>query len=142
MVPLRNGPKAAEIASFGLAILIYVLTPTQTGEQDFVAAQPTTIAAPWRERLIASPFGTIHAATFSLPRPIGTAIPEQPLVRLASLGTASEAYKRNAPAVQPDEIAAAMHFEPFPEYDISLSLELDPKLPAEDPVDLADLDPT
>jgi hypothetical protein len=234
MVPSRNGPKAAEIASFGLAILIYVLTPTQIGEQGFVAAQPTTVAGPWRERLIASPFGTIHAATFSLPRPLGTAIPEQPLVRLASLGTASdvvgsigpapypavrekrnvvfptinrtgkgdrlvpaapepdadgapassteerpdqtimparaktgelesndhsgdelpdaqtvvsgdiarEAYKRNAPAVQPDEIAAAMHFEPFPEYDISLSLELDPKLPVEEPMDLADLDPT
>jgi len=28
-----------------------------------------------RENLIASPFGTIHAATFSMPRPVGTAIP-------------------------------------------------------------------
>ena len=42
----------------------------------------------------------------------------------------------------PDEIAAAMHFEPFPEYDISLSLELDPKIATEEPADLADLDPT
>ena len=35
-----------------------------------------------------------------------------------------------------------MHFEPFPEYDISLSLELDPKIALEDTADLADLDPT
>jgi spore germination cell wall hydrolase CwlJ-like protein len=35
-----------------------------------------------------------------------------------------------------------MHFVPFPEYDISLSLELDPKIPSEETADLADLDPT
>src|SRR5436305_1483648 len=87
MVPSRNGPKEAEIASFGLAILVFVLTPTQIGYQDLAAllAQQPAVAARWREHLIASPFGTIHAATFSLPRPIGTSIPEAPLVRLASL---------------------------------------------------------
>ena len=92
MVPSRNGPKGAEIASFGLAILIFVLTPTQIGYQDLAAlmAQQPAVAARWREHLIASPFGTIHAATFSLPRPIGTAIPEPPLVRLASLSASSD----------------------------------------------------
>src|SRR3954463_12243549 len=89
MVASRNGPRGAEIASFGLAILIFVLTPTQVGYQDLAAlvAQQPEVAARWREHLIASPFGTIHAATFSLPRPVGTSIPEPPLVRLASLGT-------------------------------------------------------
>ena len=48
----------------------------------------------------------------------------------------------DAPAAKPDEIAAAMHFAPFPEYDISLSLELDPKIVIDEPTDLADLDPT
>src|SRR5688572_4254692 len=92
MVPSRNGPKGAEVASFGLAILVYVLTPTQTGDQELAArdAQRPAIAARWREHLIASPFGTIHAATFSLPRPIGTAIPEPPAVRLASLAVTSD----------------------------------------------------
>src|SRR3954471_182282 len=210
----RVRPKRAHPA-FGLTIAMYVLMPTPVGLQDIASliARQSFVPDTMRQRL-ASPFGTIHAATFSLPRPIGTAIPEQPLVRLASLGTASdvvgsigvapypaardktnivfptinrtgkgdrlmpaspepaaddspassteerpdqtimparaktgeiepndhtgdelpdaqtvvsadiarEAYKRNAPAVQPDEIAAAMHFEPFPEYDISLSL--------------------
>ena len=229
MVPSRNGPKGAEIASFGLAILVFVLTPTQVGYQDLAAlvAQQPAIAARWREHLIASPFGTIHAATFSLPRPVGTSIPEPPLIRLASLGTsdvvgsigayparrddaqvvfpvinrsnkgdrllpsapaqgepatnddtappvtfqdrpksaelgqidhsedevpdaqavvlaelARDAQRRNAPAAEPDEIAAAMHFEPFPEYDIALSLEMNPRIVVDEPADLADLDPT
>ncbi len=92
MVELRNGPKGAEFASFGLASLIFVLTPTQVGYQDLAAllAQQPSVAARWREHLIASPFGTIHAATFSLPRPVGTAIPENPTIRLASLGGSAD----------------------------------------------------
>ena len=35
-----------------------------------------------------------------------------------------------------------MHVEPFPEYDIALSLEMNPKIAIEDPVDLSELDPT
>ena len=42
----------------------------------------------------------------------------------------------------PDEIAAAMRFEPFPEYDVALSLEMNPKIAMDEPADLADLDPT
>ena len=229
MVPSRNGPKGADVASFGLATLVFLLTPTQAGYQDLAAllAQQPSVTARWRDHLIASPFGTIHAATFSMPRPIGTAIPEAPMVRLASLSTATdvtgsigdgsfairrapqvvfpeinrtgkgdrlvpstpaqpeppidssscepapaespdagrfssgpaeepprsitptanfptrravvladiarEAHRRNAPAAKPDEIAAAMHVAPFPEYDISLSLELDPKIVTEEP---------
>jgi hypothetical protein len=236
MVPSRNGPKGAEIASFGLAILVFLLTPTQVGYQDLAAlmAQQPAVAARWREHQIASPFGTIHAATFSLPRPVGTSIPESPMLRLASLSAgdvtgsigvsraparrapsqivfpeinrtnkgdrlvpglpsqpeqpnsddaaaplpaespkpvifpgrpkaaeidhtdselpdaqavvladiAREARRKTLPAVKPDEIAAAMYVEPFPEYDISLSLELDPKIVIEEPAELVDLDPT
>src|SRR2546421_3133089 len=92
MVPSRNGPKGAEIASFGLAILVFVLTPTQIGYQDLAAlvAQQPAVAARSRDHLIASPFGTIHAATFSMPRPVGTSIPEPPMVRLASLTVPSD----------------------------------------------------
>src|SRR5437588_582581 len=93
MVPSRNGPREAEIASFGLAILVFVLTPTQIGYQDLaalMAQQQPAVAARSRDHLIASPFGTIHAATFSMPRPVGTSIPEPPMVRLASLTVASD----------------------------------------------------
>jgi hypothetical protein len=226
MVPSRNGPRGAEVASFGLAILLYVVTPTQIGDQGIAAPAPP--ASRWRDHSIASPFGTIHSAMFRMPQPVGTDIPEPPRVRLASLGLgditgsigldrtarpdeiifpvinragkgdrlipgtpaepdhdpsrsveeapgqtimparaktadvesndhsddelpdaqavvladiARDAQRRNA-LVKPDEIAAAMHVEPFPEYDIALSLETNPKIVTEDPVDLADLDPT
>jgi hypothetical protein len=236
MVPSRNGPKEAEIASFGLAILVFLLTPTQVGYQDLAAlmAQQPAVAARWREHQIASPFGTIHAATFSLPRPVGTVIPESPMLRLASLSAgdvtgsigvsrtparrapaqvvfpeinrthkgdrlvpglpsqpeqpggddaaaplpagsprpvifpgrpkaaeidhtdseipdaqavvladiAREARRKTLPAARPDEIAAAMYVAPFPEYDISLSLEPYPKIVTDEPTDLVDLDPT
>jgi hypothetical protein len=235
MVPSRNGPKEAEIASFGLAILVFLLTPTQVGHQDIAAlmAQQPAVTARWREHVIASPFGTIHAATFSLPRPIGTMIPEAPMLRLASLSAgdlmgsigvspapvrrapaqivfpeinrtnkgdrlvpglpsqpeqpgddaaarlpavspkpvilpvrpkiveidhtdseipdaqavvlsdiAREARRKTLPAAKPDEIAAAMYVAPFPEYDISLSLELDPRIVTDEPTDFVDLDPT
>src|SRR5436190_14767369 len=220
MVPSRNGPRGAEAASFGLAILLYVVSPTQIGDQHTAAPAPSR----WRDHSIASPFGTIHSAMFRMPQPIGTEIPEPPRVRLASLGLsditgsigldrparpdaiafptinraakgdrlvpsmpsepdpsveeapgqtimparaktadaelndhsddelpdaqtvvladiARDAQRRNAPP-KPDEIAAAMHFEPFAEYDIALSLEMNPKIATEDPADLADLDPT
>ena len=44
MVPSRNGPRGAEVASFGLAIFLYVLTPTQVGNQDIVGARDARIA--------------------------------------------------------------------------------------------------
>lgn len=49
-----------------------------------LARQPG-VAERAREHLIASPFGTIHAAMFSMPRPVGTAIPAAPTYSLASL---------------------------------------------------------
>ena len=42
-----------------------------------MARQPA-VANRARQHVIASPFGTIHAATFNFPRPIGTDIPEPP----------------------------------------------------------------
>ncbi|HEX2654481.1 MAG TPA: cell wall hydrolase, partial [Xanthobacteraceae bacterium] len=64
------------MAPVGLAVL-FALAPNVIGYQDLGAliAQQPAVAAHWREHLIASPFGTIHAARFSLPRPVGTAVP-------------------------------------------------------------------
>ena len=87
MVASRSGPKGAGSAPFGLAALVMILMPTNVGYQDLAALAAPAPALPERARqpMIASPFGTIHAATFSFPRPIGTAIPEPPTIRLASL---------------------------------------------------------
>ena len=241
----RRGAKGATSASFGLASLMYVLTPTGIGYQDLASllAQQPAVAERWRQHLIASPFGTIHAATFSMPRPIGTAIPDTPGYRLASLdprgrdgdpASAAGGFRLASvdprdpgivgtlpsgrpggrrDAVQPplvfpsvdrsgkgdrlvvprrrpsleaepaapsdadtgprvaepaddnelqaeilaaihtdgvraaavvsahDEIEAAVRFEPFPQHDIALSLELDPQVAGEEPGEIADIDP-
>jgi spore germination cell wall hydrolase CwlJ-like protein len=185
MIASRSGPKGA-LASFGLAAFVSVLLPTDVGPQDVAARAAHPSAMPERPRsVIASPFGTIHAATLSFPRPVGTEIPEA-RVRLASLeahdvdltGAIGERVVRGrldtpsqAPAAFPtvnralkgdllgprpqpdptietetaarhlpdkaieDEIEAAARFVPFPEYDISMSLELRPHVPVEEPVE-------
>ncbi len=46
------------------------------------------IAKRWQQHLIASPFGTIHAAMFSLPSPVGTTIPHPPIYALANFDPA------------------------------------------------------
>lgn len=62
--------------SFGFAAVLFSLMPTQIGYQDLASllARQSDVAEHWRAHLIASPFGTIHAATFSFARPVGTAI--------------------------------------------------------------------
>ena len=189
MIALRSGPKGA-LASFGLAALVSVLVPTDVGPQDIAQHAASASAMPERTRpVFASPFGTIHAATFSFPRPVGTDIPR---VQLASLGaadldltgalgeravrgrressslapmsfpTVNRALKGDllGPRPQPDpgietetatrhlpekagedEIEAAARFVPFPEYDISMSLELHPRIPTEEPVEPSDEQP-
>jgi hypothetical protein len=77
MRPAHRRPKGAS-APFGLALFILVMSGESIGYQDLAAAiarQPG-VGDRWREHLIASPFGTIHAATFRFPRPVGTAIPD------------------------------------------------------------------
>jgi Cell Wall Hydrolase len=217
MVVSRSRSKGARFAPFGFAFLAGVLMPNSIGYQDLASliAQQPEVSARWRAHMIASPFGTIHAATFSFPRPIGTAIPEPENIRLASFDpddpglTGGGRDDSSAPLVFPavnrtrkgdflgyrtppdsesetapppdaapaptpasaaavdnfvspldgvadgelpifdiakeaalplpaaqsvDEIEAAVRFEPFPQYDISMSLELHPQIPVE-PVD-------
>lgn len=186
MNAFRSGSRGA-VAPFGLAGLMLVLTPGGIGYQDLATAtaQPAT-ADRWRQFMVASPFGTIHAANLSLPRPLGTITPEPVRFQLASLDvdgadlpgatagraadnrftrqdivfpTVNRAAKGDflgardgpsapsaaapaeapnidapAPAANPpmDEIEAAVRFEPFPEHDISMSLELRPHLESEE----------
>jgi spore germination cell wall hydrolase CwlJ-like protein len=82
MVALRKQPRGTGYyGPFGIAVLIMCLMPRQIGYQDmvaFMARQPEA----WqraRAHMLASPFGTIHAATFSFPQPVGSLIPEPPM---------------------------------------------------------------
>ena len=202
----RIWPEGA-VAPFGLLLL--VLTTTPIGYQDLASlmAQHPDVTARARRSLTASPFGTIHAALFTLPQPLGTAMPQPPrLVPVsydprdvtASLGTprGGRTNAVRAVAVEPltypavdrtgkgdrliprwgplrredlavtspsipseeldlqqqvldaiahdrevaarpaqpeptEDLEAAVRFEPFAEYDISLSLEAHPQIPDE-----------
>ncbi len=78
MVALRLRPLAALSGPFWFGAFCIAFAPTATGFQDlstFLARQPG-VSEQSHEHLIASPFGTIHAATFRFSRPIGTTIPE------------------------------------------------------------------
>jgi hypothetical protein len=76
MVALRIRLSAAFASPFWFSALCAALAPTSVGYQDLAAflAQQPGVSERWRDHLIASPFGTIHAATFSFSRPIGTTL--------------------------------------------------------------------
>jgi spore germination cell wall hydrolase CwlJ-like protein len=72
--------------AIGIASFVAASLPAPIGYQDFAAfiARQPGVGEHLRRHLIASPFGTIHAATFSLPKPIGTEIPSGGAVQLVS----------------------------------------------------------
>jgi hypothetical protein len=74
------------LARVGLAALCLSVLPGHIGFQDLGAllARQPAVAERVREHMIASPFGTIHAATFSFPQPVGTRIPHPPIYALAN----------------------------------------------------------
>jgi spore germination cell wall hydrolase CwlJ-like protein len=75
-----------KFAPLCLCALTFALLPNSIGYQDLGAmlARQPAVAERARAHLIASPFGTIHAAMFSLPRPVGTAIPHPPIYALVN----------------------------------------------------------
>jgi spore germination cell wall hydrolase CwlJ-like protein len=83
-------PRRRRWAPVAAGALVLVLMPSSVAFSDLGAllARQPSVAARAREHLIASPFGTIHAAMFSLPRPIGTAIPAPPVYALANFDPA------------------------------------------------------
>jgi spore germination cell wall hydrolase CwlJ-like protein len=90
MVALRRRPKGGFAVPFGLVFLV-VLTPSAIGGQDLaalIARQPSGIERA-RSHGIASPFGTIHAANFSLPSPRSAAMPASLSYALAGLDTSN-----------------------------------------------------
>jgi spore germination cell wall hydrolase CwlJ-like protein len=90
MSVLRNRPKGARLAPFGLSLCLFALLPSETGFQDLaalLARQPGV--AERSHQHIATTFMPIQVAAFSFPRPLGTLIPRPPSYRLASLDSAS-----------------------------------------------------
>jgi spore germination cell wall hydrolase CwlJ-like protein len=96
---MRNRPKGARIAFFGLALLIFALNPTEIGYQDIASllARQPGVAERWQKRVFGAVSG-LAVATYSLSRPIGTSMPQAGLYRLTSLdgpGVDGHALTRN-----------------------------------------------
>lgn len=98
MTVLPNGPKGA-IALFGLASVGLLLMPTRVGYQDIASllAQQPSVSARWQQHVLSRPFGTIHAAAFNFPQPLGALIPESLTAQLTnvSLRDAVDAPERS-----------------------------------------------
>ncbi len=86
MLQLRNRPKGARFAFFGLGLCVFALTPTEVGYQDIASllARQPGVAERWQSRVF-SAANSIQVATYSFGRPIGTSAPQTATYRLASL---------------------------------------------------------
>src|ERR1700704_2255304 len=91
----RHGPRDAARLPLGLCVITGGLAPrlsgglmpTRSGHQDLAAliAQRPIALQHWHSHIIASPFRTIEAATFSMPLPISEAMPVSLSYALAGL---------------------------------------------------------
>jgi spore germination cell wall hydrolase CwlJ-like protein len=86
MFVLRNHPKGARFASFGIGLCVFALMPTEIGYQDIASllARQPGVAERWQKRVF-SAASSIQLATYSFGRPIGTSTPQSATYRLASL---------------------------------------------------------
>ena len=81
---MRKSRSLSKTVWFGVAIVGFGLSPTRVGNTDIGAFITRAAAASDRGHFV-SPFGTIHAALFTLPRPTGSDMPDPLEFRLASL---------------------------------------------------------
>jgi spore germination cell wall hydrolase CwlJ-like protein len=88
MSVMRNRPKGARFASFGLGLCVFALIPTEIGYSDIASllARQPGVAERWQMRVF-SAANTIQVATYSFGRPLGTASPQPATYQLASLDT-------------------------------------------------------
>ena len=86
MSVMRNRPKGARFASFGIGLCVFALMPTEIGYQDIASllARQPGVAERWQKRVFNAASG-IQVATFSFGRPIGTASRASATFQLASL---------------------------------------------------------
>lgn len=119
MSVLRNHPKGARFASFGIGLCIFALMPRETGYQDIASllARQPGVAERWQKQVF-SAASSIQLATYSFSRPIGTSTPQSAMVRLASLDgrDVTGAISRNPALQAPPRYQAS----DFPKVDRSL----------------------
>ena len=142
MSVMRNRPKGARFASFGLGLCVFALAPTEVGYQDIASllARQPGVAERWQKRVF-SAVSTIQVATYSFGRPIGTSIPQTATYRLASLDNQgigiTGSVTRNPIVLAPPRYQAS----DFPKVDRTLKgdrlVTAPPETPASPPADAA-----
>ena len=144
MFVLRNQPKGARFASFGLGLCVFALMPTEIGYQDIASllARQPGVAERWQKRVFSS--AGIQVATFSFGRPLGTSSPQTATYRLASLDNQgidiTGSLTRNPIVAPPPRYHAA----DFPKVDRTLKgdrLVVAPSPPAAEPAGPAERAP-
>jgi hypothetical protein len=119
---LRRKPKGRAVP-FAIAVAVLATLPARIGYQDMAAliARQPAVEESFRAHLIASPFGTIHAATFSFPQPVGTAIPAR--LHVAAYAAASDitgALSHASPTAPNTDPHTTSSRRDFPEIDRAL----------------------
>jgi spore germination cell wall hydrolase CwlJ-like protein len=138
MVELRNRPRSARLAFFGLGLCSFALTPTEIGYQDIASllARQPGVAERWH-RSVFSAASTMQLATYSFGRPIGTSAPQTATYRLASLDVRgidiTGAVRRNPIAQTPPRYQAS----DFPKVDRTLKGDRLRVAPSEPPANAA-----
>src|ERR1700681_1824332 len=84
---MRVARSVSRAAYLIVAVALFGVSPTQIGIQDLGSSitRAPAVADRVREHLVASPFGTIHAALLTFPQPAGSGMPNLREFRLASL---------------------------------------------------------
>jgi spore germination cell wall hydrolase CwlJ-like protein len=77
--------RKGRIITFVAVMIVLAVLPAPIGSKDLAqpGAKPASAGPGFRAHLLASPFGTIHVATFRFSQPIGTDMPAAPDLHLA-----------------------------------------------------------
>jgi spore germination cell wall hydrolase CwlJ-like protein len=107
-------------ASFGFALCIFALMPSEMGYQDIASllARQPGVGERWQKRVTGAA-ATIQLATYSFGRPLGTSAPESATYRLASLDGAASDVTGSIPR---NSVLQAPRYQPsdFPKVDRTL----------------------
>src|SRR5271155_1482169 len=109
MFVLRNQPKGARMASFGIGLCVFALMPTEVGYQDIASllARQPGVAERWQSR-VSSAASNIQVATYSFGHPIGTSTPSSRGLRAAEPRQSGHRHRRFGDAQSDGTAAGAL----------------------------------
>src|SRR5437899_3046393 len=121
MLVMRNNPKGARFASFGIGLCVFALMPNEIGYQDIASllARQPGVAERWQKRVY-SAAAAVQLATYSIGRPIGTSAPESVNYQLARLDNQGRDVTGSLPRNQDLQAPPRYQASDFPKVDRTL----------------------